>query len=219
MSVRLVLPIAAAILATLLLAWYVLFARRNHQRAIEIVDRLRLAWRCRILGMRWNGTSRLRAGIHIPAGSFRSAFVTLHLRPRPLVLSRFFRGKRIKESITIEADLEQPPTFQLEVHNHRWSGQSNRDGRKNREWSTHRPGPILLTSCDDWEAENQPVMHAMMVARESEFSDVMLRPRSPHLTATLRLEAVPDYQSAVNVFGSLREIAAGLRTQSPSRED
>jgi hypothetical protein len=219
MSVRLVLPIAGAVLATLLMTWYVLFARRNHQRAIEIVDRLRLAWRGRILGMRWNGTSRLRAGMQIPAGSFRSACVTLHLRPRPLVLSRFFPGKMERESITIEADLDQPPTFQLEVHNHRWSGHSSRDGKKNRQWKTHRPGPILLTSCDDWESENQPVMHAMMVARESEFSDVLLRPRSPHLTATLRLEAVPDYQSAVNVFGSLRELAAGLRAQSSSREE
>jgi hypothetical protein len=217
--VRLVLPIVVAIVATLLVAWYVLFARRNHKRALEIVDRLRLAWRGRILGMRWNGTSRLRAGIQIPAGSFRGASITLRLRARPLLLSRWLPGKTERESITIEADLDSPPAFHLEVHNHRWSGQSSRVRKANRSWQTHRPGPILLTSCDSWETENQPVMHVLMVARESEFRDVLLRPRSPHLTATLRLEDVPDYQAAVNVFGSLRELAAGLRAQSSSREE
>jgi hypothetical protein len=217
--VRLVLPIAVAVLATLLVACYVWFARRNHQRALEIVDRLRLAWRGRIVGMRWSGPSRLRAGMQVPVGTLRSTRVTLHLRARPRVLSRWLPGKPERESLTIEADLESPPAFHLEVHNHRWSGHSNRDRKTDRAWQTHRPGPILLTSCDSWETENQPVMHALMVARESEFRDVLLRPRSPHLTATLRLEDVPDYQAAVNVFGALRELAAGLRAQRSSREE
>jgi hypothetical protein len=206
-------------LATLLAAGYVLFTRRNHRRALEVMDRLRLAWRGRILRMRWNGTSRLRAGIQVPAGSLRSASVTLRLRARPLALSRWLPGKQERELITIEADLDSPPTFHLEVHNHRWSGQSSRARQANRQWQTHRPGPILLTSCDSWETESQPVMHVLMLARESQFRDVLLRPRSPHLTATLRLEDVPDYQTAVNVFGSLRELASGLRAQSSSREE
>ena len=82
---------------------------------------------------------------------------------------------------------------------------------KNHPWVIHRSAPMVLTTCEDWEAEQNPVLTALLMARQSEFTDVALKPQSPHLTATLPVDALTDYASALQVFEKLRELAQETR--------
>ena len=197
--------------ATLL--WYFLFSRYNQRRALQVVDRVRLAWRGRILSRRWSGTSRLRVGMQLPSALFGSAHITVRLFPRAMPLHWLKRRWDAQvETVTIETDLERAPTFSLKVHNHRWSGHlARRALSKHRPWVIHRSGPMVLTTSEDWDAEQNPVLTALLVARQSEFTDVALKPQSPHLTATLPVDALTDYASALQVFEKLRELAQETR--------
>jgi hypothetical protein len=205
--------ICAAITFGLTLAWYYLFARYNQKRAIQVIDRMRLAWRGRILSRRWSGTSRLHVGMQLPSALFGSAHITVCLLPRALPIQWIMRHWEAEvETITIEADLDRAPSFSLKVHNHRWSGHlSRRTMSKSQPWVIHRSGPMILTTCEDWDAEHNPVLTALLVARQSDFTDVSLKPQSPHLTATLPVDALTDYSSAMQVFEKLRELAQETR--------
>ena len=207
------LTISASVAAVGALAWYVLFTRMNQHRAMEILDRVRLAWRGRLLALRWRGSSRLHAGVQIPSSLFYSAHITLRLLPRPNPLHWLVsRWRHENETVTIETDLDQPPNFSLEVHNHRWRGQTgDKKLLEKRKWTTGSSGPIVLASCDTWDSEHNPVLTALLVSRESDFVTVKLRPQSPHLTATMRVEALPDHKSAVEMLSTLRDLASGTR--------
>jgi hypothetical protein len=205
--------IAMAISAGSTLAWYYLFSRYNRKRAVQVVDRLRLAWRGRILSRRWSGTSRLHVGMQLPSALFGSAHVTVRLLPRAFPVQWLLRHWEAQiETITIETDLDRAPSFSLKVHNHRWSGHlARRTVGKNQPWVIHRSGPMVLTTCADWDAEHNPVLSALLVARQSEFTDVALKPQSPHLTATLPVDALTNYSAAMQVFEKLRELAQETR--------
>lgn len=205
--------ICAAVSFCSTMLWYFLFSRYNQRRAILVVDRMRLAWRGRILSRRWSGTSKLHVGMQLPSALFGSAHITVRLLPRAFPLHWLKRRLDAQvETVTIETDLERAPTFSLKVHNHRWSGHlARRVSSKNHPWVIHRSGPMVLTTCEDWDAEHNPVLTALLVARQSEFTDVALKPQSPHLTATLPVDALTDYASALQVFEKLRELAHETR--------
>lgn len=205
--------ICAAISFSSTMLWYYLFSRYNQRRALQVVDRMRLAWRGRILSRRWSGTAKLHVGMQLPSALFGSAHITVRLLPRALPLHWLKRRLDAQiETVTIETDLERAPSFSLKVHNHRWSGHlARRVLGKNRPWVIHRSGPMVLTTCEDWDAEHNPVLTALLVARQSEFTDVALKPQSPHLTATLPVDALTDYASALQVFEKLRELAHETR--------
>lgn len=205
--------ISAALSCGATLLWYYLFSRYNQRRAIQVVDRLRLAWRGRVLSRRWSGSSRLHVGMQLPSALFGSAHITVQLLPRALPF-HWLKGRLDDEveTVTIETDLDRAPSFSLKVHNHRWSGHlARRALSKSPPWVIHRSGPLVLTTCEDWDAEHNPVLTALLVARQSEFMDVALKPHSPHLTATLPVDALTDYESALQVFEKLRELAHETR--------
>jgi hypothetical protein len=151
--------------------------------------------------------------MQLPSALFGSAHITVRLLPRALPLHWLKRRLDAQiETVTIETDLERAPSFSLKVHNHRWSGHlARRALSKNRPWVIHRSGSMVLTTCEDWDAEHNPVLTALLVARQSEFTDVALKPQSPHLTATLPVDALTDYASALQVFEKLRELAHETR--------
>ena len=206
--------ISAAISAGFVLAWYALFARYNQKRAVLVVDRLRLAWRGRILSRRWSGTSRLHVGMRLPSNLFGSAHITVRLLPRALPVQWLLRHWDAQvETVTIEADLDRPPSFSLKVHNHRWSGRLTRKvPRVEQPWMIHRSGPMILTTCEDWETEHNPALSALLVARQSEFTDVILKPQSPHLTVTAPVVALVNDSTAKQMFESLQELVQETRT-------
>ena len=206
--------ISAACSGGFVLAWYALFARYNQKRAVEIVDRIRLAWHGRILSRRWSGSSRLHVGMRLPSELFGSAHVTIRLLPRALPLQWLLRRWEAQiETVTIEADLDRAPSFSLKVHNHRWSGRLTRKvSLSEKPWALHRSGPMILTTSEDWDAEHNPVLTALLVARQSEFTDVILKQHSPHLTATAPVEALVNDSTARQMFETLRELAQETRT-------
>jgi hypothetical protein len=205
--------IGAAISLASTLLWYCWFARYNKRRATRIVDRMRRAWRGRVLSRRWSGTSRLHVGMQLPSALFGNAHITVQLLPRAFPF-HWLKGRLDAqvETVTIETDLERAPSFSLKVHNHRWSGHlARRMLGKTHPWVIHRSGPMVLTTREDWDAEQNPVLTALLVARQSEFTDVALQPQSPHLTATLPVDTLTDYASALQVFEKLRELAQETR--------
>jgi hypothetical protein len=204
----------AAIAFTALLLWYLWFAHYNRQRALGILKWVQSACadKARITKASWSGSARLLAELRFPPHMFEHARVTVRLLPRAIPIKwALSRWRKEKETLAFEADLDSAPRFQLEVHNHRWSGQNNKSaGDKN--WVVTRPGPVVLTSRTRWEQELSPVIAALLASRERNFKTVRFSPQSPHLSATLDIDTLPDQQAATEWLEALRELAAGAST-------
>ena len=54
-----------------------------------------------------------------------------------------------------------------------------------------------------------PVVNALITSRGHNLLSVRFRPKSPHLAATISLEALADEQAAAAFLTVLRELAAG----------
>ncbi len=213
---RLIAIDASAAIAVLIL-WYIWFARHNRRKALLVLKWVQTACgeRGRIAKVCWVGSSRLLAELRFPAHVFEHARVVIHLLPRPLPVSwAVGYWRKQKETLAFEADLYAPPRFSLEVHNHRWSGNSRRVSGE-REWTISRPGPIVLTSRAKWDHELGPVITALMASRERNFVSVRFSPHSPHFSATLELGALPEPADDAGWLETLRELATG---SSPSRQ-
>lgn len=197
--------------AFLLGIWYLWFIRYNHRRGTTVLRWVQSAcadkgW---LLESHWVGSSLLQATLHLPSRWFADARLTVRLLPRPIpaqwVISRW---RKQKETLTFEADLECAPRFQLDVFNHRWCGRSH--GKNHPfEWDAYRPGPVVLTTHEEWAHELTPVVNALVASQEKNFLSVRFRPDSPHFSATVALETLADQASAAGVLGVLRELAAG----------
>jgi hypothetical protein len=197
--------------AFLLGVWYLWFIRYNHRRGTTVLRWVQSAcadkgW---LLESHWVGSSLLQATLHLPSRWFADARLTVRLLPRPIpaqwVISRW---RKQKETLTFEADLDCAPRFQLDVFNHRWCGRGH--GKNHPlEWDAYRPGPVVLTTREEWAHELTPVVNALVASQEKNFLSVRFRPDSPHFSATVALETLADQASAAGVLGVLRELAAG----------
>jgi hypothetical protein len=208
----LAIDVGAAIV--ILTFWYFWFARYNRRRALAVLHWVQTACagKGRVLKVRWQGTSRLLAELRFPPHMFDHARVVVRLLPRPVptnwVLSCW---RKQKETLSFEADLDSAPRFQLDVHNHRWSGH-NTGSLSSRNWLVSRPGPIVLTSRSKWGQGLSPVINALMASREKNFVSVRYSPDSPHFSATLEIDSLPDQVGAEGWLEMLRELAAGAST-------
>lgn len=127
----LIRAIAIGVLAGLLglVGWYWWFRRYNRLRAAEVVRWIERALRGQgqIAGIQWNSASRFRVQLRLLPAVFRGACLLVQLLPRHSpphwLLSRL---RRRRETLLFEADLDGPPSFNLEVHNHRWYGKTQR---------------------------------------------------------------------------------------------
>ncbi|MGA7633677.1 MAG: hypothetical protein WCB11_23190, partial [Terriglobales bacterium] len=123
-----------------------------------------------------------------------------------------------QETLTFEANMGFPPGFHLDVIRHRWSGYSGpkKPGTKktgevltgNRAWTISRPGPVILTTKEDWPVELSPVVNALATWRDKDFVGVRFNSTAPHFTATVALENLSDQQAAASLLGLFRELAA-----------
>jgi hypothetical protein len=209
---RLVL-IDALTTAVLLSLWYLYFARYNRRRGVIALHRA-CAGQCRIVEARWFGACRLQARLHFAAQWFEDVRVTVRLLPRPLPLQWLSSlWSKSKETLTFEADLDYAPSFHLEVFHHRWiTNRQIRVAKGSRDWSVCRPGPVVLTTRTDWTQELTPVVNSLINSRGYDLLSVRFAVESPHLVATVALEALSDEQAAAGFLGIMRELAAGAST-------
>jgi hypothetical protein len=215
----------AAAATVALLIWYVGFARYNRRRGAAVLDWVQTAClgKGRILDPRWRASSSLlKATLHLSTRWFNDARLTVRLVPRPLPLQWLVsRWHGQEETLTFEADMGFPPVFHLDVIRHRWSGRTGaptkspvgtKTGRKtasrDRIWTISRPGPVILTTKEDWPTELTPVVNALASWHDKDFVSVRFNPRSPHFTATVALDSLSDHKAAAGLLGLFRELAA-----------
>jgi hypothetical protein len=197
--------------AIILAAWYLALRRYNQQKGLRVLRWVEkaCAGRGRITNMVWTSSSRLLADLRFPPQAFDHARVVVRLRPRPLpVRWAFSCWRNEKETLSFEADLSTAPRFQLEVHNHRWSGH-NSNSLSSKNWVVSRPGPVVLTSRTAWNGERTPVINALMASREKNYLSIRFSPDSPHFSAMLDIESLPPDTRCDGWLESLRELAAG----------
>jgi hypothetical protein len=169
--------------------WYAWFVHYNRRRAGDVLQWVQAAClgKGRVVNLRWQASSsRLNATLHLSSRWFEEAHLTIRLLPR----------------------------FHLDVIRHRWSGHSGAKdtGTKNstgtRAWTISRPGPVILTTKEDWPVELSPVVNALASWRDKDFVGVRFNTTSPHFTATVALENLSDRRSAAALLGLFRELAA-----------
>lgn len=203
--------IDVGVAAIFALMWYSWFVRYNRRRAASVLEWIQAAClgKGRLTNLEWQASSsRLRATLHLATRWFDDACVTIRLLPRPLpikwVLSRF---RHQQETLTFEADMGFPPAFRLDIVRHRWSGQTSRK-KSTRNWTITRPGPVVLTTREEWPVELTPVVNALATCREKDFVSVRFNQTAPHFAATVALDSLSDQKSASALLGLFRELAA-----------
>jgi len=213
---------------TLFVVWYAWFIRYNRRRAADVLQWVQAAClgKGRIADLRWQAnSSRLKATLHLSSRWFEDARLTIRLLPRPLPVQwAMSRWRQQQETLTFEANMGFPPGFHLDVIRHRWSGRTGakdsgakdrglkdaglRDSSRARAWTISRPGPVILTTKEDWPVELSPVVNALASWRDKNFVGVRFNSTSPHFTATVALENLSDQKAAAALLGLFRELAA-----------
>lgn len=193
------------------LLWYSWFARYNRRRAASVLGWVQTACmgKARLSGLEWQAnSSRLKASLLFSTRWFDDAHLTIRLLPRPMPI-KWALGwwKNQQETLTFEADMGFPPGFHLDIVRHRWSGQTGTRNAK-RKWILTHPGPVVLTTKEDWPMELTPVVNALATWREKDFVSVRFNQTSPHFAATVALDCLSDQQSASSLLGLFRELAA-----------
>jgi len=219
--------VALAFFVLFFALWYAWFAGCNRRRASKALECVQAAClgKGRVADLRWQaGSSRLTATLHLSSRWFEDARLTVRLLPRPLPLQwALGRWRQQQETLTFEADMGFPPGFHLDVLRHRWSGRietkspgarsalpknPTRNSSRARTWTVARPGPVILTTSEDWPVELSPVVNALASWRDKDFVGVRFASTSPHFTATVALDSLSDQKSAAALLGLFRELAA-----------
>lgn len=210
------LVIDALIAAAVLVIWYLCLARYNRRKGTAAMRWMEMAClgQGRLLEARWLNSSRLQARIGFAAHWIDNARVTVRLRPRPVPLQWLLSiWRKQKETLTFEADLDCAPGFRLQVYRHRWLTHKQVNlGSRSKQWTVSRPGPVVLTTRTQWTQELTPVVNTLMTSRGHNLIAVRLRPESPHLEATVALEALADAEAATSFLNVVRELASGAST-------
>jgi len=205
--------ISVVVSAVLLTLWYLYFARYNRRRGALALRHVELACSGRggIIESRWHGVCSLQARLDFVSHWFENARVVIRLRPRPVPLEwAFSLMRKQRETLTFEADLGYAPGFQLEVFRHRWvSKPHTRISKAAAQWDVSHPGPVVLTTRSHWSHELTPVVNTLITSRGHSLVSVRFRAQSPHLAATIPLEAICDEQAAAEFLSMLRELASG----------
>ncbi len=207
------LLIDVSVAVAVFLLWYAWFVRYNRQRAGSVLRWVQDAClgKGEIADVRWHAnSSRLKATLNLSSRWFQQARLTIRLLPRPLPVKwALSRWRQQQETLTFEADMGFPPGFHLDVIRHRWSGHSGeKTSKAKRAWTISRPGPVILTTKDDWPIELSPVVNALASWRDKDFVGVRFNSKSPHFTATVALENLSDQKAAAALLGLFRELAA-----------
>lgn len=204
----------AALCATIIdVLWFFIFSRYNRRRGTVVLRWVEAACstRGRVLESRWVSRSCLQAQLSFAAHWFDNAKVTIRLLPRPLIVQWLVSlWQRQRETVTFEADLDDSPSFHLEISRHRWLTQKPKQiSDHSRNWTLSRPGPVVLTTRTEWADELTPLVNTLMTSRGHNLLTVRFRPDSPNLTATIPLDALSGEETTASFLSVLRDLAAG----------
>lgn len=207
------LLITGGAVTLLLILWYFGWARYNQRKgktALYWIESACLG-RARVVEQDWKGMCKLHARIRFASLWLDNARVTVHLSPRPVPVQWAISAWRgYKETLTLEADLENSPGIQLDLYRHRWvSHKQIRPSSAEQKWTISRPGPIVLTTRTHWAHELTPVVNTLMTSRGHNLLSVRFRRQSPHLAATIDLDALSDEKTTASFLSVLRDLAAG----------
>jgi hypothetical protein len=210
--------IDVAVALALFCLWYAWFVRYNRRRAGNVLVWVQAAClgKGRVVDLRWQASSsRLKATLNLSSRWFEDARLTIRLLPRPLPVQwALSRWRRQQETLTFEANMGFPPGFHLDIIRHRWSGHSGTKSSmakglsRARAWTISRPGPVILTTKEDWPVELSPVVNALASWRDKDFVGVRFNSTAPHFTATVALENLSDQKATAALLGLFRELAA-----------
>ncbi len=194
--------------------WYFWFARSNRLRSARILRWVEAVFtgHGHVVGVHWVTASRFHVRLRLASTLFQRAGLIVQLLPRELPSAWLLAHLRKKqETLTFEADLDCPPSFNLEVCNQRWCGRSHKKVKVDGEASLlEHCGPFVLTTRNDWQREITTMMTALVASRDCDFLTVCFRRTSPHFSATVPLRSLaPETRADTDLFDVLRELAAG----------
>jgi hypothetical protein len=202
------------ILAGLILVtgWYVAFVRYNRRLAAEVLLWIKTAFcgHAQILGVHWISPSRFHVRLRLVPNVFQHCYIVVQLIPREFAINWLVSKVRKQKEVAIfEADLDIPPSFNLQVHNQRWYGHSRKGSKLKMEHSSmENVGPFVLTTRKEWQRDLTSMMGALVASRDSDFLSVSFRRNSPHFSATVPLYSLaPQNLTGNDVFHVLRELA------------
>jgi hypothetical protein len=200
--------------AVLVLLWYYGFLRYNRRKAVQVLRWIERAFSAhgQVVGVNWLAASRFRVQMRLAPNLFRQPALVVQLYPREMPFNWLLsRVRKQQETLTFEADLDGAPSFNLEVHNHRWCGRTRRKLPADpQNWTLEHSGPFVLTTRTDWQREITTMMGALVASRECDCLTVCFRRSSPHFSVTVPLQSIlPEWQTESDIFDVLRELAAG----------
>jgi hypothetical protein len=199
--------------AALFSVWYWYCIRRAKQRAIQVLGWIEgmLVGHGHVSGLEWCAPSRFQVPIRLRSNIFREPALTVQMCPREFpfrwLLARF---RKEQETITFEADLDLPPSFNLDLQSYRLYARTRKDLEpEGRSWHYEQTTPFILTTRPDWRKEITDVI-ASLLSADRKFLNVTFRRTSPHFTAIMQLEAItPGNPDRSQMFDALCQLAAG----------
>ncbi|MFB3918137.1 MAG: hypothetical protein ACE14M_15520 [Terriglobales bacterium] len=200
--------------AALLFFWYVWFLRRSRRKSVQVTRWIEAAFRehATVSGLMWRSASCFQVQLKLAPSLFQRSCVVVQLFSWELPFNWLLSIiRKQQETLTFEADLDCPPSFNLEVHNHRWCGRTRRKLPSHSEtWRLEHTGPYVLTTRNEWQREIMNMMNGLMASRDCDCLMVCFRRTSPHFSVTVPLQSIaPQNHSELDIFNVLRELAAG----------
>lgn len=200
--------------AILVLLWHLLFLRSNRRHGNQVLEWIQaaIAGKGQAIAVRWLGTSVFQVALQLDTSLFQNPALMVRLVPREMPLHWLRHWwRREFATLTFEADLEMAPQFNLQVHQHRWSGRSSKRVAPDPErWYFEQVTPLIMTSRPCWQRDVAGMMNALLSCRNREVTSLGFRRTSPHFSATIPLECIsPQGRGGSNLFDTLRELAAG----------
>ena len=210
--------IDALIASALLAFWYWAWVEYNRRRARRVLEWVQAAClgKARVLQTRWANATQLQARVAFSAEWLENARLTVELLPRPIPLKWLLSlCRHQKETLTFEADLDYVPGFNLEIYRHRWMAHTGKAAELDpQHWHITRPGAIVLTTRASFPQEVAPIVNTLLTSRKHELVSVCFHPHSPHLVATVALDALSCEQAAASFLGIVHDLVTGASTHS-----
>lgn len=210
--------IALALAVALVVGWYLWFAHANRRQSVQVLGWIEqaLAGHGQVAGVEWINPSRFRVTLHMALSGFHSPSLMVRMAPREKPWNWLVSWVRRQEpTLTFESDLDLPPTFSLELRNHRWYARTRKKLSLNDpNWVFDRGAPFVMTTRMDWQRDVTNMFDALADSRQHEFLRIAFRRTSPHFSATLPLEAIsPASVPCSDMFEVIRELAGhGLKS-------